>query len=319
MNTCYTLPDVQAKEPTIQINLNRVGVTNVKKLVTFINNENCTTLYPIFDLFVDLPSNRKGANLSRNFEALDIVINNCSKDKNYFLEQLCDDIALQLLEKHEYATIADVSMKCEYVINQISPSSKLPNQKFVDIFFNSTAKKIENNKIQLSKLIGAEVVGMTACPCAQSMMSEAAVHQLLNLGVNDFLIKKFLNTIPMATHNQRGRGILSIRTMNLNEDIKIKTIIEIIESSMSTNIYEVLKRIDEKSVVEQAHNNPKFVEDCVRCMAQQVLNKFPQLSNNSIISIKQINEESIHKHNACAEMISTIEDLKKEIAFTSKN
>ena len=68
------LPDIQADKPQIPINLSRVGVTNVKKLVEVKRKDKRPiVLISTFDIFVDLPSHLKGANLSRNFEAVDEV------------------------------------------------------------------------------------------------------------------------------------------------------------------------------------------------------------------------------------------------------
>ena len=79
-------------------------------------------------------------------------------------------------------------------------------------------------------------------------------------------------------------------------------------------MYELLKRLDEASIVERAHKNPKFVEDCVRTMAQKIVNEFPDLPDDSMITIKQINEESIHRHNAFAERKSTLGELRQELS-----
>lgn len=311
MSTCY-LPDVQANEPKIQIKLNRVGVSNVKKLITLFDNNEWITLYTTFDLFVDLPSYRKGANLSRNIEALDKVIEEYKNNKNNKFDHLCNDIALQLLNIHEYSKTSEVNMKCEYVINQKSPSSKIDNQKFINIFFTSKAYK-KNNTFEVINLIGVEVVGMTACPCAQSMMLDSSKNYLSKLGFNELMINDILKGIPMATHNQRGRGIISIQTKGDKYNINIKSIVELIDNSMSSTIYEVLKRTDEKIVVENAHKNPKFVEDCVRTMSEKIISVFPDLSDDSIITIQQINEESIHNHNAYAEIIDSFGSIKNKI------
>ncbi|MEA1999415.1 MAG: GTP cyclohydrolase, FolE2/MptA family, partial [Euryarchaeota archaeon] len=66
------LPDVQASSPDIKINLTRVGVNNVKKLVEVArpNGKRPVILISEFYIYVDLPSDIKGANLSRNFEAM---------------------------------------------------------------------------------------------------------------------------------------------------------------------------------------------------------------------------------------------------------
>ena len=125
-------------------------------------------------------------------------------------------------------------------------------------------------------------------------------------------IKEFLSVIPMATHNQRGRGIITIQVSSENK-VSIEKIIRIIEQSMSSSIYELLKRNDEALLVETAHKNPKFVEDCVRTMAKKLVEQFPNLPGDSVLTIKQINEESIHSHNAFAERIATLAELKKEL------
>ena len=311
MNSCY-LPDIQAKEPKIQIQLNRVGVTNVKKLITLFDNNESISLYPTFDLFVDLPSSRKGANLSRNIEALDRIIEIYKDNNNYKLDHLCNNIAIQLLNSHEYAKTSEVNMKCEYVINQKSPSSNIKNQKFIDLFFTSIAEK-KYNSIETTNIIGVKVIGMTACPCAQSMILDYSKKYLLNLGIDESIISNIIKNIPMATHNQRGQGIISIKIKNEKYNIDIKSLVKVIENSMSSNIYEILKRADEKIVVENAHKNPKFVEDCVRTMAENIVTAFPNLPDDAIISIKQINEESIHKHNAYAEIIDSFGSIKSKI------
>ena len=63
-------------EPDFPFNLTRVGVTGVKKLIKVErgSDERPVVLISNFEVFVDLPSDRKGANLSRNFEAIDEVL-----------------------------------------------------------------------------------------------------------------------------------------------------------------------------------------------------------------------------------------------------
>jgi GTP cyclohydrolase-4 len=116
----------------------------------------------------------------------------------------------------------------------------------------------------------------------------------------------------MATHNQRGRGIISIEVEG-DVYVSLEKIIEIIENSMSSSVFELLKRSDEARVVQTAHNNPKFVEDCVRTMAKNVVKAFEHLPDEAVVTAKQINEESIHRHNAYAERVAKIGDLRLEI------
>ncbi|MCE8422385.1 MAG: GTP cyclohydrolase I FolE2 [Candidatus Methanoperedens sp.] len=305
------LPDIQANQPDIQITLTRVGVTDVKKLVEVARKDKRPiVLVSTFDIFVDLPSNRKGANLSRNFEAIDEVLEEMIAAPVYEIEDLCGEVAKRLIDRHEYALVAEVRMKSEYIIKRETPSTKIKCQEVVNIF--AEARALRGEKLTLRKLIGAEVLGITACPCAQEIMRDKAKKELRSLGVETGIIRKFLSSVPMPTHNQRGRGIISIEVHDSNF-VSLDKIINIIEHSMSSQMFELLKRSDEAAIVELAHKNPKFVEDCVRTMAKKVVNEFPELPDDSIITIKQINEESIHRHNAFAERKSTIGELRQEI------
>jgi len=142
------LPDVQANKPKIPINLTRVGVTDVKKLVEIKRKDKRPiVLISVFDIFVDLPSDRKGANLSRNFEAIDEVLEKAVNLPVYEIEQLCSDVARSLLNRHEYATRAEVIMRSEYVVKRESPATKMECQEVVDIFAESTAIRGKNDTI----------------------------------------------------------------------------------------------------------------------------------------------------------------------------
>lgn len=308
------LPDIQANRPDIPLTLTRVGVTDVKKLVEVARKDKRpVVLISTFDIFVDLPSNRKGANLSRNFEAIDEVLEEMIAAPVYEIEDLCGEIAKRLIDRHEYALNTEVRMKSEYIIKRETPETKIKCQEVVNIF--AEARAVRNEALRVRKLVGAEVLGITACPCAQEIMSERAKKELKSLGVDSEVIRKFMMRVPMPTHNQRGRGIISIEVHDSNF-VSLDKIINIIENSMSSQMFELLKRLDEAAIVERAHKNPKFVEDCVRTMAQKVVMEFPDLPDDSIVTIKQINEESIHRHNAFAERKSTLGELRQEINIT---
>jgi len=307
------LPDVQANKPDIPITLSRVGVTGVKKLIEVSRVEKRPIiLISNFEIFVDLPSDRKGANLSRNFEAIDEVIEESITSPVWEIEELCSEVARRLLRRHEYATQAEVIMNSEYIVKRTTPVNKVKCQQVVDIFAEATAKRKKNGNISIKKMVGAEVIGITACPCAQEISRDKAIEELKKLNVDIETIYKFLNVVPTVTHNQRGRGIITIEVSSVNK-VSIDRIIKIIEESMSSNIYELLKRNDEAMLVETAHKNPKFVEDCVRTMAKKIVHEFTDLPDEAIITIKQINEESIHTHNAFAERIATLGELKEEL------
>jgi GTP cyclohydrolase-4 len=305
------LPDVQASKSEVAINLSRVGVTNVKKLVKVARqNKRPVILISTFNMYVDLPSDRRGANLSRNFEVIDEVLEESVKSAVFDIEDLCGEVARRLLNRHEYATRSEVHMDSELIVKRKTPKTEVMSQKVVKVFARAVAER--NDNIKVKKVIGAEVVGITACPCAQELMKTRAEAELQNLGIEQGKINTFLERVPMATHNQRGRGTIAIEFTG-GYNTPLDTIIDIIERSMSTTSFELLKRPDEMEVVANAHANPKFVEDCVRDMAKNVLASFPELPEDAIITLKQVNEESIHQHNAFAELKTTMARLREEI------
>ncbi|OFV68170.1 MAG: GTP cyclohydrolase [Candidatus Syntrophoarchaeum caldarius] len=305
------LPDVQSNHPDIQINLTRVGVKNVKKLVEVArDNKRPIILISTFNIFVDLPREIKGANLSRNFEAIDEVLEEAINAPVYEIEELCSAVARKLLDRHEYASRAEVQMQSEYIIKRRTPITDMQCQEIVDIYADAIATG--GDEITIKRRIGAEVLGITTCPCAQEIMRELAADELSKLGLAEDKIRTFLKNVPMATHNQRGRGMITIEVSD-GVDVSLDEIIEIIEESMSSRIFELLKRVDEASIVEAAHRRPRFVEDCVRAMAKLVVERLTNLPDDSIITIMQTNEESIHRHNAFAERVATLAELRSEI------
>jgi len=297
-----------------------VGVTGVKKLVKVErgNDERPVVLISNFEVFVDLPSDRKGANLSRNFEAIDEVLEEAINRPVYEIEELCGEIAKRLLSRHEYASRAEVKMKSEYIVRRQSPVTKAVCQEVVDIFAEAVARAGKgSDSCHLRKTVGAEVLGMTACPCAQEIMKEEVRRELAGAGLSEQAARDLAERLPVATHNQRGRGSISVEVHD-RRCVSIDRIIKIIEESMSSRVFGLLKRPDEAVVVKRAHSNPKFVEDCVRTMAQKLVEAFTDLPDDAAVTLKQINEESIHQHNAFAERTAKMGELRAELAGQRK-
>lgn len=307
------LPDTQATLPDIRINLTRVGVKNVKKLVEVAREGKRPVIFiSNFNVFVDLPSSLKGANLSRNFEVIDEVLQQAIEGEVSGIEELCNTVARKLLDHHEYADRTEVDMRSLYMVKRETPVSKTECHEVVKVVASAIAQRNLPRPI-IRKSIGAEVTGMTACPCAQNIMKEIALDKLHKLDVEQEKIEAFLETVPMATHNQRGKGFLCIETDD-DQHVELEKIISILKNSMSAQIFELLKRGDESFVVFNAHKNARFVEDCVREMAKRVITEFSHLPGDSLVTIKQTNEESIHQHNAYAERKATIAELKVELS-----
>jgi len=332
------LPDVQASSPEIPLNLTRVGVRNVKKLVELARKggKRPIVLVSTFDIFVDLPSSMKGANLSRNFEAMYEVLESAVKTPFYEIEELCVEVAKRLLQRHKYASVAEVRMRSEFIAKRKTPVTAMECQEPVVIFAEAKAfregrgrgteatkdaERAEEGEelegVVIRKRIGAEVVGVTACPCAQELMKELAREALKKQGRSEREIEEILSVVPIATHNQRGKGIISIE-VDGKYKIPLEKIIGIIGESMSARTYELLKRPDEAFVTMKAHRNPKFAEDCVREMALRVVENFKELPDDAVVRIIQINEESIHQHEAVAERIAMLGELRRELGCNSE-
>ena len=167
-----------------------------------------------------------------------------------------------------------------------------------------------SNQRNCKCIIGVEAEGLTVCPCAQEMVKDYSRKQLLREGFSQVQVEKILSLIPIASHNQRGRGTIMIGT---DHEIAAGDLVRIIEASMSSETYDLLKRPDELFVVLKSHLNPRFVEDVVREMLQNVVDIYSELPDSAFVLAKQINFESIHKHDAFAESYGTLGEIRQEI------
>jgi len=139
--------------------------------------------------------------------------------------------------------------------------------------------------------------------------------RLLADGFSEDEIARIFDAVPVATHNQRGLGTLHIGCPETCvEDIDAQILLEIVEESMSSEIYELMKRSDEGAVVEKAHRRPRFVEDCVRESIRGVLERFPELSERHFVYARQENLETIHQHNVTAERFGLLGEIRREEA-----
>ena len=312
MKLAICLPDTQDDEPSIPIKLTRVGVTGVKKLLQLERkNKRPIILLPTFDAFVDLPFNQKGVHMSRNPEAISEVLDSISEDKSVGVESLCAKIVEKMMDKHEYAKRVEISMTTDYMFMRESPVTKHNTQEMANLKAKAVGLRDDEGNVEIRKSIGAELIGMTVCPCAQESVRESDKNKLLEF-LDEETTQKVLDTVTFASHNQRGIGTLLIEVPE-GWEVKGEDIIEIIEKSMSSPVCELLKRPDENATVMNAHRKPVFVEDCVRNMMEMIAEKYSDLPDDTLITSRQENQESIHRHNAFAEKVTTMGDLKEEL------
>lgn len=309
MADCF--PDTQDNKPRVPISLSRVGVTGVKKLVKLERkNKRPIILIPTFDAFVDLPSDQKGIHMSRTPEAISEVMEEATKSQSIRTENICEEIVNKMMEKHEYARRVEVNMTSDYMFNRKSPVTEKNSQEMAKLIAKAVGTR-NGNEIIIHKYIGTEVVGMTVCPCAQESVKEADKRKLLEF-LDEETTQKVLDTVTFASHNQRGIGTILIEVPK-GEKVSADDLIEIIEESMSSPVCGLLKRPDENATVMNAHTKPVFVEDCVRNMVEKIIEKYSNLPDDTKVTLRQINKESIHRHDAFAEKVSTIAQLKEEM------
>ncbi len=171
-----------------------------------------------------------------------------------------------------------------------------------------------SSELGTRRLTGVTAQGMTACPCAQELVASEAGELLLDQGFEPEDVERILRIVPVATHNQRGLGTLHIGcTERCDDEIDAAILLEIVEQSMSSEIYELMKRSDEAHVVAKAHRRPRFVEDCVREMIRGVVEHFPNLDDACFVSARQVNLETIHQHNVMAERFGTLGEIRREL------
>ena len=306
------LPDTQDDTPSIPIKLTRVGVTGVKKLLQLERtNKRPIILLPTFDAFVDLPNDQKGVHMSRNPEAISEVLETVAKDSTVDVESLCAKIVSCMMTKHEYAKRVEISMTTDFMFMRESPVTKNKTQEMAKLIAKAIGYRDDEGNVTIRKSVGAKVIGMTVCPCAQESVRESDKNKLLEF-LDEETTQKVLDTVTFASHNQRGVGTL---LMEVPEDkiVKAEDLIDIIEKSMSSPVCELLKRPDENATVLNAHRNPVFVEDCVRNMMENIANKYADFPDDTLITSRQENQESIHRHNAYAEKVTTMGELKEEL------
>ena len=312
MKLAVCLPDTQDDTPSIPIKLTRVGVTGVKKLLQLERiNKRPIILLPTFDAFVDLPNDQKGVHMSRNPEAISEVLETVANDKGVAVEDLCAKIVDKMMTKHEYAKRVEISMTTDFMFMKESPVTKNKTQEMAELKAKAIGYRNDKGEVTIKKSIGAELIGMTVCPCAQESVRESDKNKLLEF-LDEETTQKVLDTVTFASHNQRGVGTLLIEVPE-DKVVKAEDIIEIIEASMSSPVCELLKRPDENATVMNAHRKPVFVEDCVRNMMEKIAMKYSDFPDDTLITSRQENQESIHRHNAFAEKVTTMGELKEEL------
>ncbi len=310
--------DAQAATPSTRISLSRVGVTGVEKVIRVDHRPIHQTdgdrpaaglFHAHLDCFVDLNPGQAGVHMSRFEEVINEAIDQVVLGEALRAEELAAHIAERVRER-QGGLRAEVRISARYPETVPAPVSGIPTQELYTLFGTAVASERGTRTLR-----GVEAQGMTACPCAQGLVEDSARERLASEGFDPDQIDSVLEAVPVATHNQRGIGSLYVGCPEgWSVDIDARELLRIVEASMSSEIYELMKRADERAVVEKAHANPRFVEDCVREMIRRVVEQFPDLGDGAFVLARQENLETIHRHNVVAERYGLISEIAEELA-----
>jgi GTP cyclohydrolase I len=251
-----TIEDVQNHPDSRNMPINKVGIKDIR--------------HPF--VFVDKSSHQQATVGTFNM-AVDLAHHQKGTHMSRFVALLnedCQELSidsfselLKIMTDKLEATTGFITAEFLYFVNKSAPvtgvKSLLDYQVQLDGEW-SGGKAIINLKV---------VVPVTIlCPCSKK--------------ISDY-----------GAHNQRSHITVSAKT---DGGVYIEDIIALIEKQASSELFSLLKRPDEKFVTELAYDNPKFVEDVVRDVAN-ALNEDPRILS---YTLEAENFESIHNHSAYA-------------------
>lgn len=297
--------DVQQARPTVPVALSRAGVTNLRRIIRLADGGEGALFYAELDLFADLDPEQAGVHMSRFSDVVERLVEELPLEPSHDIESLAERMARQVVQS-QGAVRSEVRIRAHSPMTKVTPiTGRSVEQLYTLVGMAASTRE------RTRRLVGVETEGMTVCPCAQDMVRSYSVDLLRQEGFSEAEAERIVNVLPMASHNQRGRGTLLLGS---DQRLRAENLVHIAEASMSSETYELLKRSDEFFIVNKAHRNPRFVEDVVREMLRNVIDVYPDLSDEAFVLAKQENFEGIHEHNAFAERYGTLGEIRRELA-----
>jgi len=257
MSKKAALKDVQAEPDSRKLHIDKVGVKDISYPIVVLDKKNKTQhTTASINMYVDLPHRFKGTHMSRFIE----ILNEYRREitvKNF------PQILKRMRERFD-ASIAHVEVEFPYFIEKTAPVSGAKGLMEYWCKYTGTLDEKDHRDLVLQ----VQVPVSTLCPCSKEISERGA-------------------------HNQRGLIKVAFR---FKDFVWIEDIIEKVESSASSPVYSLLKRVDEKYLTEQAYDKPMFVEDIVRETALNLMS----VKEITWFRIEAENMESIHNHSAYA-------------------
>ena len=204
--------------------LTKVGVTDVKKPIRIVRGGKTSTLFANINVYVNLPAAQKGSHLSRNLEIISEAVEKSMNFPIDGIETMAAEICRALRKRHEYSTYAEVNMTADYFAERSGPSGKKSLEAY-----KIMAKSVSRNDDDLKKMIGVQVIGMTACPCAMETVREMYGNKVA-----------FEGDLPVITHNQRNIATVMIEVPE-RCCVEANDLIDLVEDSFSSPTFELFK------------------------------------------------------------------------------
>lgn len=259
------LEDVQGRPDERGIDINQAGIRDLRYPITVLDRaQGEQQTVASLSMSVGLPYRFKGTHMSRFVEAIE------AHHGEITMRTL--PAILRELKRRLDAESARVEAKFPYFLERHAPVSGGKALMDYDCFFLG-----ESNGPHDGFILGVRVPVTSLCPCSKA--------------ISDY-----------GAHNQRGYVAIEVRPRRTADEelelVWIEELVEVGERSGSAPVYPLLKRPDERHVTMQAYDNPVFVEDIVRNVAEELRGD----ARISWFRVHAINEESIHNHNAFAEI-----------------
>ncbi|WEU40880.1 MAG: GTP cyclohydrolase MptA [Candidatus Odinarchaeum yellowstonii] len=302
--------DVHDYSPKFKTDINRVGAECIRLILKTRRTGAINVLYPSINLYVNLPFYMKGVHISRSLTSIYDVLEDFKNKPVRYLEGFCYKIAKALLKKHEYSTLSEVYLSSDYYISRRAPVTDNISDEYCKIYASASAERL-NSGIKDRRFIGAEIVGLTYCPCLVEGLKEEFHNRLLKVfNLSEDLTKRIVEATPLASHNQRCRVYALIETSN-KAHVDLDDLIDILISAPSAATFSILKREDELHLIKKAAERAMFVEDVLREVSYNIVKRFYYMPDDFTVRIHVESEESIHKYNLVCENKTNFKKLRE--------
>ncbi len=252
----HEMPDIQSSHDARDIAIDQVGIKAIRHPMTLVDGGQESSSVAECQLTVGLPADQKGTHMSRFIALL-------NEEPLRLSVAGMDEWTQAMVERLE-AVSGEAHFSFPYFLAKDAPVSGQAAMMDYDVTLRG---HVEHGRARTSLKLVIPVTSL--CPCSKEISAYGA-------------------------HNQRSH--ITVEADVSDRNLSLHDLITAVEAQGSCPLWGLLKRPDEKYITEYAFDNPKFVEDMVRDVAN-ALEDYPGLNG---FSISVENFESIHNHSAWA-------------------